>query len=587
MSAEDDSSDEDSTHNNRYWPPPVEETVELLASRACKTISAFAFNNRGTRFAAGGHDFEVRIWDFDALDKDRPQPINDVQPCGQTVVKHLDFSINDELILVISGSCQAVIIAKDGTAKNQPTCPKGDQYIVDMAKTKGHVQMLNDGCWSPKDACEFMTCSNDATIRLWDLNKINQHKTVIKTRSPVNGLKAIPNVCKYSRDAATIIAGCNDGSIMLWDTRRKFLSTSSCIKNAHLKGSEITGLDYSYTNSWKIVTRSEDESCKLWDLRQLKQALASRTELTTLNSATDCCFSPDDNFVLTGTSCTKSEPGQLHFLDSTSLATQKAIEVPDASVLRVRWHAKINHLAYSCTNGQIYLAYDGRRSMGGFLSGGAESGRGTKRKKYIPAASSVSTSIKKIITPHALPLFRDEQSSSCGGGSSLSKRTGRQDPKRSGAAAAYRPEMPTSASQGGCVKPAGSTLSSYIAKNIAKPMHDGSMNIRDRILRHAEEAQREPLWITSSGGAGGASVGGHGGDNGGGRGGSSAAGSGVGGGSSITNSSGHRGGMGGNAAAQNQPKMPEYEALEPSRQQEQEEQKRQAAPPANRGDRTP
>lgn len=485
---EDDSGDSDEDDVNRYWPPPCSQRVQLTASSKSKTISALAFNHAGTRFASGAHDYEVRLWDFEAMDPHRPDSINNVQPSGQVVIKHLDFSINGELVLVISGSCQAVILSKDGTNKNQPTCPKGDQYIQDMAKTKGHVQMLNDGSWSPRDRNEFITCSNDATIRLWDLNKMSQQKTVIKTRSPMNGLKAIPNVCKYSRDAQSIIAGCNDGSIMLWDTRRKYLTTSSCIKNAHLKGSEITGIDYCYTNAAKIVSRSEDESCKVWDLRQLKQSLASRNGLTTLHPSTDCCFSPDDKFVLTGTSHSKNEPGQLHFLDADDLSTRQSLDVEGASVLRVLWHPKINHIAYSCTNGQICVAYDKRRSMGGFLVDNERGMRGTKRrKKYVPMSGGFTSSTSiKIITPHALPLFRDDQSSS----SSNTKRS-------------YKPELRASDGQDGRVKPAGSTLSSYIARNIAKPIDDGSVNIRDRILRHATEAERDPLWITSSGGGGG------------------------------------------------------------------------------------
>lgn len=480
-SSKNDSADEEETELSevdRYWPPPVEETITLTGSCSSKTISAFTFNNAGTRFAAGGHDHEIHIWDFEALDKQHPESINDVQPCGQTIIKHLEFSPNDESILVISGSCQAVIIAKDGTANNQDKCPKGDQYIADMANTKGHVQMLNDGCWNPKDSNIFITCSNDATIRVWDVNKLTQQKTIIKTRSPVNGLKTVPNVSKFSRDGLSIVAGCNDGSVMLWDTRRKFISTSSCIKNAHLKGSEITGIDFNYGMS-KICTRSEDESCKVWDLRQMRQPLATRNELTTLYSTTDCCFSPDDKFVLTGASNTKQKPGQLYFLDSSDLTTQSSIETPETSVTRASWHPKINHIGYSCSNGRVFIAHDTKRSIGGLLTV-AQSGRGTKRKKYISSnyQSSSTGVIQRNITPHALPLFRDDQS-----GQSFAKI--RQDPKRS-----YKPEMPAPcARQGDRIKPAGSTLSSYIAKNIAKPIDDGGMSIRDRILRHANEEE--------------------------------------------------------------------------------------------------
>lgn len=477
---EEDSSDdeqdgeEDLGEVDRYWPPPITESATITCSKTAKTITALSFNNAGTRFTAGGHNHELQIWDFQAMDEQNLEPICNTQPCGQCIIKNLDYSNDDELILVISGSCQAVIAGKDGLVAKQYQCPKGDQYISDMSKTKGHVQMLNDGCWNPKEKGTFITCSNDGTIRIWDLNKLSEQKIVIKTRSPTSGLKALPNVCRYSRDSLTLIAGCNEGSVMLWDTRRKFITTSACIKNAHLKGSEITGIDFPHGGGNKICTRSEDESCKIWDNRNFKQPLAIRSSLTTLYSTTNCTFSPDDTFVITGTSSTKQNPGELLFLDAQDLSTKTSIESP-SSVIRSQWHPKINHIAYSCSDGTINVTYDKSKSLGGFLS----AGRGLKRKKYVRSQDAV----KKIITPHSLPLFREDQATS------FAKI--RQDPKRS-----YKPEMPVSGeSQGGRVKPAGSTLSSYVARNIAKPVDDDGLDIRDRILRHAEDAERDPHWV--------------------------------------------------------------------------------------------
>lgn len=416
---DDDNADSDSSNDNdandlteldRYWPPPTTETVELAGSIQSKTVSAFAFSNSGARFAAGGHDHEIRIWDFSVLDPKRPESICSSQPCGQTVINNLDYSLDDGLILVISGGCQAIIVGKDGLVAKQYQCPKGDQYLRDMQNTKGHVQMLNDGRWNPKDPNAFSTCSGDGTVRLWDLNNLSQQKNVIKTRSPTNGIKCIPNVCCYSRDALSIATGCSDGSVLMWDTRRKFITTSACIKNAHLKGSEITGLDYSYGSS-KLCTRSEDESCKIWDLRQLRQPLATKAGLVTSYSNTDCSFSPDDRFVLTGSSCTKNEPGQLFILDAQSgLSIKDTIDVPGASVIRSRWHPKINHIGYSCSNGALFVAYDKTRSLGGFLGAEEAAIRGLKRKKYQSQREMFSTAMvnKKIITPHSLPLFKED-----------------------------------------------------------------------------------------------------------------------------------------------------------------------------------
>lgn len=479
---ESESDDEDLNELDRYWPPPVGESVRLVGSAQGKTMSAFKINNAGTRFASGGHDHSLKIWDFKAIDRHQPESICTAQPCGQTVITQLDYSHDDELILVVSGSCQALLVAKDGIFNKQHECPKGDQYISDMANTKGHVQMLNDGRWNPREKSTFITCSNDSTIRIWDVNKTILQKAVIKARSPVSGLKSVPNTCNYSPDALLVVAGCNDGSVLMWDTRRKFISTSSCIRNAHLKGSELSCVVYSYGQT-KICTRSEDESCKIWDTRQLKQPLGVRSGLATLYSSSNCSFSPDDKYILTGTSHTRSVNGELLFLDlnKDNLPTAHSIEVPDASVIRVEWQPKINHIGYSCSNGLLNVLYDDKRSLGGLLAMRDADGNptGTKRKRYVSQAVE-SQAVKRIITPHSLPLFRDDPSAK-----SFAKI--RQDPRRS-----YKPEIPVSDSR---IKPAGSTLSSYIARNIAKPADDNGLDIRERILRHAGEAERDPIWI--------------------------------------------------------------------------------------------
>lgn len=437
--SDEEEQDDELEEFDRYWPLPAEVKVDLTVSFASKTVSAFAFNNAGSRFSAGSHDHEMKIWDFD-----RPGASCGSQPCGQTVIKNLDYSKDDEQILVIPSGCQAVIVGKDGIVLKESV--KGDQYISDMAHTKGHVQMLNDGCWNLKDKTTFITSSNDGTIRIWDANKLSQQLNVVKIRTPGSGLKAVPNRCCYSRDSLSIATGCNDGSFMMWDTRRKFVTTSACIRGAHLKGSEITGIDFSYGLS-KVCTRSEDESCKLWDLRKLKEPLATRNGLCTLYSNSDCSFSPNDEIILVGTSgSSKVDPGQLIALDANSdLSVKTAIDNENGAVIRCKWHPKINHIGYSCSNGSLVIAYDRRKSLGGF-SMMNEASKFTFKRKNRPSNSSEEPSNKRIFTPNSLPLFRDDPKDS---------QTAR--------ASAYKPEVSVNK-----VKPVGSTLSSYVAQRIAK-----------------------------------------------------------------------------------------------------------------------
>lgn len=49
-------------------------------------------------------------------------------------MKVLEFNILGDALLVITGSAQAKVVDREG--KTVVECVKGDQYIVDMAKTK-------------------------------------------------------------------------------------------------------------------------------------------------------------------------------------------------------------------------------------------------------------------------------------------------------------------------------------------------------------------------------------------------------------------------------------------------------------------
>ena len=38
-------------------------------------------------------------------------------------------------------------------------CVKGDQYVLDQTRNKGHTAVINSGNWHPKIKEEFLTCS--------------------------------------------------------------------------------------------------------------------------------------------------------------------------------------------------------------------------------------------------------------------------------------------------------------------------------------------------------------------------------------------------------------------------------------------
>jgi WD40 repeat protein len=137
--------------------------------------------------------------------------------------------------------------------------------------------MLNYGTWHPKTKSEFMTCSIDGSVRIWDINDDKKHKSIIKPRN-VQGKKAEPTTCTYSRDGNLIIYGCDDGSIQMWDHRKAFVNCTLMGRNCHQSNNFISSIACSYDNKI-LATRGGDDTLKTWDIRNFKQPLAIAKDL--------------------------------------------------------------------------------------------------------------------------------------------------------------------------------------------------------------------------------------------------------------------------------------------------------------------
>ncbi|XP_069704129.1 gastrulation defective protein 1 homolog [Periplaneta americana] len=466
--------EEDGTPENLQGKIPASHEVSML--HGTKAVVAVAADPAGARLATGSVDYDVRFWDFAGMDATM-QSFRTLQPCENHPIKSLQYSVTGDVILVISGMSQAKVLDRDGFEVAE--CVKGDQYIADMAKTKGHTAPLNSGCWHPRMREEFLTCAADSTCRLWDVEKPQQHKAIIKARAQ-NGLKTIPTACAYSRDGNLVACACMDGSLQMWDHRKLFVNTALLLRGAHQTGSEVSCLAFSYLGSL-LATRACDDTLKLWDLRAFKKPLHVFEELFSRYSTTDCSFSPDDNMILTGESVKKGQIfGRLLFYNSRTFEEVNEITVTDSHVIKAVWHPKLNQIFVGCGNGTVKVYYDNNRSMRGAKLCVVKTRRKVKQVEVVAA--------QQILTPHALPMFRQEKPKSI----RKQMERDRQDPVKS-----RRPDLPISSGQGGRVATSGGTLSSYVIRNLglSKRVED-DQDPREAILRFAKEAEENPYWVS-------------------------------------------------------------------------------------------
>ncbi|CAH2296464.1 WD repeat-containing 70 isoform X1 [Pelobates cultripes] len=469
----DDDEDEEVDEDDDSPIKRIPDSHEITLQHGTKTVSALGLDPSGARLVTGGYDYDVRFWDFAGMDASL-QAFRSLQPCECHQIKTLQYSNTGDVILVVAGNSQAKVLDRDGFPVME--CVKGDQYIVDMANTKGHTAMLNGGCWNPKIKEEFMTCSNDGTVRIWDVNSEKKHKNIFKPRSS-QGKRVIPTCCTYSRDGRLIAAGCQDGTIQIWDRNMNVHTKYHC-RQAHVPGTDTSCVTFSYGGQI-LATRGGDDTLKTWDIRNFKKPLHTASGLSNFFPMTDCCFSPDDKLLITGTSVKKGGGnGSLMFFDMVEFQKIYEINVTDASVVRCLWHPKLNQIMVGTGNGLARVYYDPAQSQRGaklcvVKTNRKERQAGTLTQDY-------------VITPHALPMFREPRQRS----TRKQLEKDRLDPLKS-----HKPEPPVAGpGRGGRVGTHGGTLSSFIVKNIALDKTDDS-NPREAILRHAKDAEQNPYWV--------------------------------------------------------------------------------------------
>jgi hypothetical protein len=215
-------------------------------------------------------------------------------------------------------------------------------------------------------------------------------------------------------------------------------------------------------------------------MRQLKSALHEFTNLYSRYDTADAIFSPDDSLIVTGESLDRDKKvANLHFFDTKTFECVNSIPFENTHVIKTIWHPKLNQIFVGLGNGVVKGFYDDKRSMRGAKLCVVKTYR---KKKQMEMAGGV-----QIITPHALPMFRQEKSRS------LKKQMekDRLDPVKS-----RRPDLPITSGQGGRVASSGGTLSSFVIRNLglSKRVHD-DQDPREAILKFAKEAEENPYWI--------------------------------------------------------------------------------------------
>ena len=487
---QDSDTDSDSSEGEEETASSQHPPTQQLWSRGghSKLVSALSFDPSGTRLVSGSYDFTLGLWDFTESQSNRggpPRPFRSLEPCESHALFSASFSSTGDRILVCPAGAQLLVLDRDGRQLAQS--PKGDQYLSDMAKTKGHVASLRAGAWHPRDKNVIASCAEDCTTRVWEVRGESLLQTQVMKARDSQGRKTVACALSYSAEGRHLAAGCRDGSVQVWAGNKAWNSRPNLwAKSAHKANCDVTSLLFANDSNF-LFSRSADGSVKAWDLRKFREPLGvSSSPLPCSLGTSGLCLSPDERVLATAVSGTSKGEGAVVFIERDGMQEVERVQFSEVEgVGPILWQHKLNQLVCGCTDGALCFLFDVNRSQRGALFFGDEKSAQRSRGQE----SYVSGDLEgMIMTPHSLPLFREKRPWTL-------KR--KREKEREEVSASKAPERPVGKQgRGGRLAESGGSLSSYIVKNLALKKVDREIeDPRAAILKFADSAVSSPFFV--------------------------------------------------------------------------------------------
>ena len=456
---------------------PLECEVNLNGHT--KNVTSITIDHVGARMFTGGNDYKLHMWDLPNLDASL-HSFRVLEPIESQPIKSLDFNNKGNVCLICGGNVRPKIVNREG--RNEMEFVKGDMYIRDQKHTKGHTGPVTSGLWHPTQHELIVSSSLDGSVRVWDttMNTIGVEqqlpsRDVLKCRDE-KGLPSPVWKATVFPDGSKIVAAGEDGSYFVFSERNKYHMPELTYRSPYKH--EVTSL-LCYDDGYQFLSRVQDNTLRLFDVRRLDRPVHSWYEMNNNHSHTGMCFSPNREFIVTGSSNTKNEPGCLHFIRTNGYEEIARVPLIDNKVTAVNWNPKLNQL-FVGVGVSIRAFYDPKMSNGGVMHC---VGRGFKK-----ITADDMHYERPIMTPHALAMFNNDEK----------HKRRNMETIRTEAKLSRKPEMPlTGPGRGG--KVAGPTT---ITQHLMRTVHSIDYNRREdpveAIKRFAEEAEANPVFVDNA-----------------------------------------------------------------------------------------
>eukprot|EP01039_Chlorochromonas_danica_P007425 gene7427-8212_t len=256
------------------WDMITGERIRTLNHHA-KILSLSVFNSPfGLVIITGGSDKRATVWDLTRSNRIRHLTTGPVTGIGVYEPRPGDA--------VTKTNCSKVIIGDVLKVSTVFDLKSGSV----MEKVEGHGDRLNFLVMHvPKDIAQpsyFVTCSNDATAKVWNASTHSLHSTLKQHEKVVFALAIYsPEKChpdsignRKELSKTLVITGSLDTHIRFWDLDKTGDVTTSDYAILHAHGAFVRALAVYHpqidSDTPLLISGSYDLTAKIWDLRTLR-----------------------------------------------------------------------------------------------------------------------------------------------------------------------------------------------------------------------------------------------------------------------------------------------------------------------------